>query len=317
MNNLYFGKGLLIVVVSLFLLGTQQARASHIPGANITATCNPSNPLQYTFTLTLFRRCPGTHPSTMSNFTLTNSCGLTVPIIPVFQQVGTAVDVNQLCSSVTSNCSGGTQPGVWLYTYEAVITLPANCDGWTMAYSLCCRDASSNMSGGSGNTMYTSTTINTLTAPCNTTPSVTSAPIPYACTSTPFSYCLTTSDAEGDSVAYRMVAPGNTGGVAIAHLGGYSVTSPLTGFVLNPLTGCFTFNEPNIGNYVVAIAIDEYDNAGNVISTVIHDFQVQVINCTNTPPNNPVGSITNVTGTANQTGRMVSRPVLDRLFVLM
>ncbi|MGH1337211.1 MAG: T9SS type A sorting domain-containing protein [Aureispira sp.] len=302
MKYFYTCKSLLLVIVGLFFLGTQHAEASHIPGANITASCNPSNPLEYTFTLTLFRRCPGTHPSTMSNFTLTNSCGLANPTVPVFQQVGSAVDVNQLCASVQSNCSGGTQPGVWLYTYEATITLPANCDGWNMAYSLCCRDASSNMSGGSGNTMYTSTTINTLTAPCNTTPSVTSAPIPYACTNTPFSYCLTTSDAEGDSVAYRMVAPSNTGGAPITHLGGFSIAAPLTNFVLDPLTGCFTFNEPNVGNYVVAIAIDEYDGAGNVISTVVHDFQVQVINCTNTPPNNPVGSITNVTGTANQTG---------------
>ncbi|MFK7798238.1 MAG: T9SS type A sorting domain-containing protein [Aureispira sp.] len=304
MKNFYNYKGLLLVVVGLFFLSTQQARASHIPGANITATCNPSNPLEYTFTLTVFRRCPGTHPTTMGGnlFTITNNCGLTNPIVPTFQQVGVAVDVNQLCSSVTSNCSGGSQPGVWLYTYEATVTLPANCDGWNMAYSLCCRDASSNMSGGSGNTMYTSTTINTLTAPCNTTPRVTSAPIPYACTNTPFTYCLTTSDAEGDSVSYRMVAPSNTGGAAITHLAGFSVASPLTGFVLNPITGCFSFNEPNVGNYVVAIAIDEYDGAGNVISTVIHDFQVQVINCTNTPPNNPVGSITNVTGTANQTG---------------
>ena len=304
MKHFYTCKGLLLIVVSLFFLGTQEVSASHIPGANITATCNPSNPLEYTFTLTLFRRCPGTHPATMSNlnFTLTNDCGLTNPVIPTFNQVGTEVDVNQLCSSVTSNCSGGTQPGVWLYTYEATITLPANCDGWTLAYDLCCRDASSNMTGTSGNNMYTSTTINTLTAPCNTTPRVTSAPIPYACTNTPFTYCLTTADAEGDSVSYRMVAPSGGSGTPIAHLAGYSIASPLTGFVLNPLTGCFTFNEPNVGNYVVAIAIDEYDGAGNLISTVVHDFQVQVINCTNTPPNNPVGSITNVTGTGTQTG---------------
>lgn len=304
MNYFYTCKSLLLIVVSFLFFGTQQAMASHIPGANITATCNPSNPLEYTFTLTLFRRCPGTHPSSMSsaNFTLSNSCGLSNPVTPTFNQVGTPVDVNQLCSSVTSNCSGGTQPGVWLYTYEATIILPANCDGWTMSYNLCCRDASSNMSGGSGNDMHTYTTINTSTAPCNTTPSVTSAPIPYACTNTTFSYCLTTSDAEGDSVAYRMVAPSDAGATPILHLGGYSVAAPITGFVLNPLTGCFTFNEPNVGNYVVAIAIDEYDGAGNLISTVIHDFQVQVINCTNTPPNNPIGSITNVTGTANQTG---------------
>ncbi|BDS12824.1 T9SS type A sorting domain-containing protein [Aureispira anguillae] len=302
MKHFYPFKGIMIFVVILLCSLSTAVEASHIPGANITYTCNPANPLEYTFTLTVFRRCPGTHPATMSGFSLTNDCGLTNPTIPTFNQVGVAQDVNQLCASVTSNCSGGTQPGVWLYTYEATITLPANCDGWHMAYSLCCRDASSNMSGGSGNTMYTSTTLNTSTAPCNNSPTVTSAPIPYACTNTPFSYCLTTADLEGDSVYFRMVAPGNAGGTPISHLAGFSVNSPLTNFVLDPLTGCFTLNEPNVGNYVVAIAIEEYDAAGNLVSEIIHDFQIQVINCTNTPPSNPIGSITNVSGSGSQTG---------------
>ncbi len=276
-------------------------KASHIPGANITYSCNPSNPLEYTFTLTVFRRCPGTHPTSMSalDFTLTNDCGLANPIVPTFNQVGQEVDVNQLCASATSNCSGGTDPGVWMYTYEATIVLPANCDGWHIDYNLCCRDASSNLTGTSANDMHTSTSLNTLMAPCNNSPVVTSAPIPYACTNSPFSYCLTTQDIEGDSLYFRMVAPQGNGGLAIGHLPGFSPTAPLTNFTLDPLTGCFTLNEPNVGNYVVAIQIEEYDNFGNLISTIIHDFQVQVVSCTNSPPSNPVGGVSNVTGSGS------------------
>lgn len=286
---------------TLFGIGNE-AIASHIPGANITYTCNPTNPLQYTFRLTLFRTCPGTHPNTMSGsyFTFTNSCGLTNPISPVFNQVGVEVDVNQLCSSATSNCSGGSDPGIYMYTYEATVTLPANCDGWTLTYSLCCRDASSNVSGSSSQNMVTTTTLNTLTAPCNNSPTVTSAPIPYACTNTNFSYCLTTQDAEGDSVTFQMQTPYGANLTLLTHLAGYSTNAPLNNFALDPLTGCITFNHPTTGNYVVAIRINSYNAAGQLIASIVHDFQVMVISCSNTPPTNPTGGITNFSGSGTQ-----------------
>lgn len=294
----------LCLVLLLGAWGTK-SYASHIPGANITYTCNPSNPLQYTFTLTLFRRCPGTHPATMSGsyFTFTNDCGLANPVAPVFNQVGTAVDVNQLCNPSLSNCSGGSQPGIFKYTYEATVTLPANCDSWTITYSLCCRDASSNMSGGGGNTMVTATSFNSTTAPCNNSPVVTAAPIPYACTGTTFNYCLSTYDPDGDSMSFAMVPPLGASSNPIAHLAGFSTTAPLNNFTLDPATGCISFNHPNTGNYVVAIMIREWDASGNLVTEIIHDFQVMMINCTNTPPTNPTnGGITNFSGTGTQIG---------------
>jgi len=304
MNRSILSKVVLTLISILYLSIGNTIEASHIPGANITYTCNPANPLEYTFTFTMFYRCPGSHPATTSAsyFTLTNDCGLTNPIVPTFNQVGTEIDVNQLCATATSNCTGGTNPGVWMYTYEAVIVLPADCDGWHLAFDLCCRDASTNLTNGMNNNMACSTTLNTSTSPCNNSPVVTSAPIPYACTNSPFSYCLTTSDAEGDSTYFTMVAPAGALQTPIAHLAGFTPTAPLTGFVLDPLTGCFSFTEPNAGNYVVAIQIEEFDAAGNLISTIIHDFQIQVVSCTNSPPSNPIIGISNVTGTGTQTG---------------
>ena len=139
---------LLFVLFALIISANfNKANASHIPGANITYECDPLDPLTYTFTLTLFRICPGTHPATMSAsyFSMTNDCGLANPIIPIFNQSGVAEDVNQLCATATSDCSGGTSPGLWKYTYSATITLPADCDSWTIAFDLCCRDQSSNL----------------------------------------------------------------------------------------------------------------------------------------------------------------------------
>lgn len=296
---------LLILLFALILSANfNKANASHIPGANITYECDPLNPLTYTFTLTLFRICPGTHPATMaaSYFSMSNDCGLANPVVPTFNQTGVAEDVNQLCATATSDCSGGTSPGLWKYTYEAVITLPADCDSWTIGFDLCCRDQSSNLTGGTGNNMATSTTMNTLTAPCDNSPVVSSVPMPYACANTTFNYCLSISDPEGDSTTYAMVAPAGALQAPIVFGAGYSVAAPLTGFVLDPVTGCFSFNEPNIGNYVVAIQINSWDSNGNLICSVIHDFQVIVMSCTNTPPQNPGGGIVNFSGTGTQLG---------------
>jgi len=298
-------KKLLFVLFALVISANfNKANATHIPGANITYTCDPLNPLTYTFTLTLFRVCPGTHPATMTStyFTLTNDCGLANPIVPTFNQSGVAEDVNQLCASATSDCSGGTSPGLWKYTYDAVITLPADCDGWHIAFDLCCRDQSSNLTGGTGNNMATSTTLNTLTGPCNGSPVVSSTPMPYACANTQFDHCITVADPEGDSTYYTMVAPAGAGQAPIVFGAGYSPAAPLTGFVLNPLTGCFSFTEPNIGNYVVAVQIESFDSNGNLLGVVIHDFQIIVMSCTNTPPNNPGGGILNFSGTGTQLG---------------
>jgi hypothetical protein len=297
-------KKVFLLLITIYFLPVNLLYATHIPGANITYSCDPSNPLEYTFTMTLFRKCPGTHPSTMAPtyFNLTNDCGLVNPVVPTFNQVGVAVDVNQLCSSVTSNCSGGTQPGVWKYIYEATIILPANCNGWHLSYDLCCRDASSNLTGATSNNMAMSTTLNTLHSPCNNSPVVTAAPIPYACTNTNFNYCLTTYDPEGDSMSFQLIAPATTGQAPITHLAGFSVAQPLNNFTLDPMTGCIALNHPTTGNFVVAILIREWDSNGNLLTEIVHDFQIMVVGCTNTPPTNPTGGISNFSGTGTQTG---------------
>lgn len=293
---------LLLAVFFLLTANFNKAKASHIPGANITYTCDPNDPLTYTFTLTLFRLCPGTHPATMSStyFTLTNTCGYVNPVVPTFNQVGTAQDVNQLCSTATSNCSGGTEQGVWMYTYEATITLPDDCDSWTISFDLCCRDQATNMSNGINNNMYTETTLYTASSPCNDSPVVTAQPIPYACINTPFNYCLTTSDPQGDSVYYQLITPMGIGGAPLVFNAGWSTNAPVQNFTFDPLTGCFSFNSPVTGNFIMNIQINSYNSNGNLASSVTHDFQVYIMNCTNTPPTEPNGGITNFSGGGNQ-----------------
>ncbi|PKP47182.1 MAG: hypothetical protein CVT95_05935, partial [Bacteroidetes bacterium HGW-Bacteroidetes-12] len=305
------------LIAIFFILSANSVSASHIPGANITYTCNPNNPLQYTFTLTLFRVCPGFHPATMTagNFNISNTCGLTNPIIPTFTQVGTPVDVNQLCPVLISNCSGGpaSQPGIWMYTYQATITFPANCNSWMINFDLCCRDASTNTNGGASNNVYVETQLNTLTAPCNNSPTVTSAPIPYMCAGQTSTYCVTSADVDGDSLYYALVSPQGGTGVPITHPAPYSVTSPLQNTTFDPTTGCLTFNQPTTGNFVVTIQIQSYDAFGNLIGYVNHDYQIMVLNCSNIPPAPPTGGITNFSGSASLNGNTIDMCIGDNV----
>jgi gliding motility-associated-like protein len=300
-----------LLIIALLLTGFCNLFASHIPGGNITWTCDPTNPLCYNFIFTQVINCPSTNPTTMGNgFTITNSCGLANPVMPVLNQTGLSVDVAQTCATATSTCNGGTVPGAWLATYEGQVCFPANCDSWTIDYELCCRDANSNTAGGSGNSMHLQSVMNTLTAPCNNGPVVTAPQfIPYMCAGQNNTYCLTTADPDADSTYYQMTSPLAAGGVPIAYNLPYTINAPLNGFVLDPTTGCMSFNQTTTGNFVVAIMINSYDVFGNLISSVTQDYQIEVITCTNVPPNQPTGGgITNFNGTGGNGGAAQTGP---------
>jgi gliding motility-associated-like protein len=295
-------KGLLII--GMLLIGFSNLSASHIPGGNITWTCDPLNPLCYNFIFTQIINCPSTNPASMtSGFTITNSCGLANPTMPTLNQVGVSIDVAQTCATATSTCAGGTVPGAWLATYEGTLCLPADCDSWIIDYNLCCRDANSNTAGGSSNNMHLQSIMNTTTAPCNNGPVITSSPIPYMCANQTNTYCLTVADPDADSTYYQMTSPLGATGTPIAYNAPYSVNAPLNGFVLDPTTGCMTFNQLTTGNFVVAVMINSFDVFGNLISSVTHDYQFEIITCTNTAPNQPTGGgITNFDGTGGNGG---------------
>lgn len=292
-----------LIVLFTSLLSLSGAFASHIPGGNVTYQCT-GNPNEYIITMTLFVSCPSTL-GTQYNITPSNTCGLTNPTITL-QQVGMQQEVSQICPAQQgqSDCPPGTGgiPGVLMYTYQATVTLPAGCNTWTFAFSLCCRDASTNTDGGSGNTMYFQTTMNSVTAPCDASPYVTAQPIPYVCAGQVINYCPGAIDPDGDSLYYSLVNPLGANAVPITHPAPYGPQNPLQNLTFDPFTGCITFNQPVTGNFVVTYLIEAFDANGNLTGSIMHDFQFEVITCTNTTPNPPLGGIQLISGNANQTG---------------
>jgi len=287
-----------ILIIALLALASINSFASHIPGGNLTWTCT-GNPNEYVVTMVMFVSCPSTL-GTSYNVSVTNTCGLQNPTLAL-AQVGVMQEVSQICPDDMWNSAcatpAGTIPGVRMYTYEATVTLPGPCNTWDFAFDLCCRDANSNTAGGSGNNMYFHSGMNSATAPCDNSPYITAQPIPYVCAGVQQTYCPGAIDPDGDLLTYSLVNPLGAGGTPIAYNAPYSSAGPLQNLVLDPVTGCITFNQPTTGNFVVTYLIEAWDANGNMTGFIYHDFQFEVIiNANCQPPVGPAAGLTNVTG---------------------
>lgn len=296
----------IIVLLSftlLFVFAPITTKASHLAGGEITYECLGAN--QYRVNLNLYWDCSGGFfPGTSQIINLSSTCGgsisLTVNQTNDTIGNGQGEDISQMCGSVLSTCNGGTFPGMNKVTYSGIVTLTPVCDTWTMSFSTCCRNtAIDNVSGAN---YYIEATLNSATAPCNSSPYFTAQPIPYVCTNQPVNYSYGVVEPDGDSLYYSLIDALDAAGVSSTYYAGYSGSQPLPGTTINPNTGLLSFTPTTIGNYVFVILVLEYDDNGNLIGTVMRDIQFVVQNCSNTVPSSTGGTITAFGGNAVQTG---------------
>ncbi|MDQ3102188.1 MAG: SprB repeat-containing protein, partial [Bacteroidota bacterium] len=66
--------------------------------------------------------------------------------------------------------------------------------------------------------------------------------------------------------------------------------------------GLISFTLNTAGNWVVVVRVTQYNAAGQVIGMIMRDMQFVAYPCDNIPPNAASGSVSNLTGTAVQTG---------------
>ena len=298
---IYYFRNLIFTAFLFFF--TCNVLASHVPGGNITYEY--VGPNTWVITLTVFEDCGN---SFMTNapepITVTNTCGLNNPTISlpniIFQD-----EVTQLCPLLfnqgQSECSGGTFPGVYRHVWRDTITLPGPCDSWVFAYDDCCRNQSVNLVGIS-NDYYFETILNSTTAPTNSSPIITSQPIPYNCINQPVSYNFGVVEPDGDSLHFSLVDALENATTSAPYAAGYTGPSPINGIAINPNTGEITFIPFIQGNFVVVVLIEEFNSNGDLVGSVMQDFQFEIIACTNNGPALPIGGITNFYGTAILTG---------------
>ena len=91
---------------------------------------------QYQITLNLFRDCVGIDMGSPRR-----SCSIPPAGVSTLGGHDGLTEVSQLCPgrSWNSTCNFGALPGMEMYTYTGVVTLPP-CDLWTMSWFNCCRN---------------------------------------------------------------------------------------------------------------------------------------------------------------------------------
>ncbi len=111
-------------------------------------------------------------------------------------------------------------------------------------------------------------------------------PVDVACVNKKFIHNPGAWDPDGDSLSYELVVPRMS---AEEEVPGYLFpdeigAGPLNHISLDPVTGDFTWETPQIqGEYNIAIRINEWRN-GLLITSMIRDMQILVAKCDNEPP---------------------------------
>lgn len=276
----------------LLLLGSQTAEASHIAASDISYRCLGSN--QYEVTLRLFRDCQGINAPTSVVVSLETLAGCTGGNQAFTLNRVSNLSLPILCNvqASQSSCNGGSFPGYEEHVYTGTIDLSAyaapSC-GWTLSYSSCCRNgAITNMVNASSSNTYVS--VNHLPntgAFCNSSPSISSTPIFLVCDSSFQNISNIMSDADGDSLSYRLATPLNDATTSVTYAAGFSATQPLStnaaGYQFNASTGQASFTPTGLQGVIIDVITSEYRN-GVLLSESRRTMQMIVLNCSNQHP---------------------------------
>ena len=279
-----------------------QSHATHIMGSDISYRCLGGN--NYQVVVTVYRDCSGVAVPSQITVDVTSGCGPNT--ITCIQDAATSgLEVSQLCPTAASTCSGGTYPGVEVYTYVGDFTIQPGCGTYTFKYNDCCRNESNNLMDAAPPSLgfQVQATLNSDLVTCDAAPTFTSLPVPYFCLGQPVNYSHGSLDTDGDSLVYSLITPTGDLGTPLTYQGGYSAASPMPtngGFNFDPSSGQMTFIPTQQGVYVVDVLVTEYRN-GQVIGTTMRDIQIVIINCTNNAP-----TVNNCFTNANVTGAVVN-----------
>lgn len=278
---------LMLIILFQVFSKSQELYATHAAGTDLTYRCLGGN--QYQVEVSFYRDCAGIpEPSVITIYYRSVSCGynLNVTATPV---ANTGTEISYPCSTATTTCSGGINPGIQKFVYRAVVNLPANCSDWVFSYFLCCRNCSITTIDdpcGSSSNLYVEATLNNLTAPCNSSPVFSNNPIAFVCVGQNFNFNQGVFDADGDSLAYSLITPKTGANTTVQYLPPATQASPLassTPFTINAITGDINFTSSQIQIGVLAVLVKEYRN-GQLIGSVIRDMQVYSAACNNNLP---------------------------------
>lgn len=283
-----------IAFILMFICRLNEAYASHAQSADLTYQCLGGN--QYQISLSFYRDCAGVAaPNNVTIDIASATCNQNLSVTLNAMQ-GTGQDVSPICPNMTSQCSGGTYPGVQEWIYRGVVTLPMACSDWVFSFNLCCRNAAINtIQNPSGQNIYVEAQLNNLNFPCNNSPTFSNRPIPFVCVGQNYCFNHGATDVDGDSLVYSLVAPATGPGTYVSYVPPYSAQQPLVSnpaVQFNPANGDICMTPTQLEVTVMAVRVEEWRN-GIFVGSVTRDIQLRTITCTN---NNPYVDGINGTG---------------------
>lgn len=279
----------LVFIVSSF----NSARASHLNSGEIYYEYLGSD--QYRITLVVYRDCLSTgaqldNPLALGVFDAQTNTLFQSVMVPSLNPVDT-VPFSILCDTILG------VNGCWQrQTYQTVLTLPANPEGYIVTYQRCCViPAVMNIQNSSDFGFTLSTTINGTNsfAPINSSPYFKEEPPMVICLNDVVTFDQGAIDLDGDSLVYALdscwkggswlnnVAPNPPNAPPYGHFNwenGFSALSPLgaSSMVSLDLLGNLTFVPSMIGDFMVVVRADEYRD-GALIGHTKRPFVVRVV----------------------------------------
>ncbi|WP_160711509.1 PKD domain-containing protein [Chitinophaga solisilvae] len=191
-------------------------------------------------------------------------------------------------------------------TYETIINLPVNAEGYTISFQSCCRDAfmvnilSDPIPGsndrGTGATYFTEIPgTNAIATGHNSSPAFNKEEATLVCADKKFTYDFSASDPDADSLSYEFCDAYKGGQLTdqsgippvsvsppynfVSYNNPFNGQSPLGPKVkIDPRTGIISGIAPAAGKYVVTVCVNEFRN-GVKIGTLRKDFHVNVTSC--------------------------------------
>ena len=279
------------LMLGIFLLGTQEANATHAKGVDVSYVClgPTASGMQYALTLNIYRDCNGiglpnnqTISYTGTSISTGNPC--TGSVSSSRQSIE---DITPNCSTQQSSCGGGNGSfGVEKHTYTATITIPFDCSNIVFSWRLCCRNNSITTLVGSP-AMYAETrNIFNNAATCNNSPIFLNPPAAYTCIGQQVFYNHGAIDYDGDSLNYSLVPCLENANDPVPYQPGFSGTAPFgpsDPVTIDAQTGAIAFTPTSLHVGVLCVLVEEYRN-GILIGSTMRDIQFEVLNCNNANP---------------------------------
>jgi hypothetical protein len=276
---------------------TLRLDASHIVGAQLYYDCLGNN--TYRITLVEYRNCSAT-------------CFACAPYgnpeyIQVFDTVGNYIDsfaaplpipdtLIALGASICDYC-------VEAASYHTTVTLPYLPGGYILVYQRCCRNSAIlNIPANIGATYFTNIPDSIEVPGCDSKPRFNILSPQLFPVDTPFTFDMSATDPDGDSLVYRLTnsyvgassacpdpSPRAAGSgcpiaaspppyISVSYISPYTISNPTNNpldsghLQIDPHTGLLSGRVNQTGIFLVAVAADEYRN-GVLIGSTLFDFQ--------------------------------------------